>query len=357
MNLENLKYLPEIVQFMETADHYVYQIKAPQFKSDIEIEEWSYPNDVENWDDKAVLLKDAECKTLMEPVNTLMTNAGFDLYTENDIKNGKNYRFVELSFAIKPLQKNGIFAVEAPHFYLIPYVDNDEKLQVKILLSKFVFHYNLFSNLKNAVLINLETKDELELQYLQKLAEATEIICNQFKISTEKNQGKFTEAENEDPEKLIEEFIEATKAKDFNDENEVLEFKNNWKLIRENPEEYKEILVDEGYFDEDEEVDIRYFTQHLISEFFCAYDTDWKMDHEELSEFISEEIGQDFKIIYEETLQKPEVIARKIEQESDFTLLNINTQMDSYSFFLCKKTEKDKILDFARQLEFPIEDF
>lgn len=357
MNIENLKYLPEIVQFMETADNYVYHIKASQFKSDIEIEEWSYPNDVEKWDDKAVLLKDAECKTLLEPVNTLMTNAEFDLYTENDIKNGNNYRFIELSFAIKPLQKNGILAIEAPHFYLIPYVDNDEKLQVKILLCKFVFRYNLFSNMKNAVLINLETKDELELQYLQKLAEATEIICNQFKINTEQNQGKFVEVENEDPEKLIEEFIEATKANDFNDADEVLEFKNNWELIRKNPEKYKEILVDEGYFGEDEEVDTYYFTQHLLSEFLCTYDTDWKIDHEELNEFISGEIGQDFKITYEETLQKPEVIARKIEKESDYTLLNIDTQMDSYSFFICQKSEKEKILELAKKLGFPIEDY
>ena len=80
------------------------------------------------------------------------------------------------------------------------------------------------------------------------------------------------------------------------------------------------------------------------------------MDHEELSEFISEEIGQNFSITYEETLQKPSVIVEKIEKESSFTMLNINTQMDSYSFFICKKEEKEKILELARKLNFPIED-
>ena len=80
------------------------------------------------------------------------------------------------------------------------------------------------------------------------------------------------------------------------------------------------------------------------------------MDHEELSEFISEEIGQDFKITYEETKQKPSVIVEKIEKESDFTMLNIDTQMDSYSFFICKKSEKEKILELSRKLSFPIED-
>lgn len=266
-----------------------------------------------------------------------------------------NY-YVHISFAVKPLPKHkGILKQDAVNLFLLPCEDENGKQQVKVMCSKFSF-FGHFYQLKNAELLDVNSSDEIDQHYLQKLSEAVEIICNEFEITTDKNQGKFVKQIKEDPTKLLEEFIEITHAKDFNDEEGILEFKHHWDLIQKNPEEYKEIIVDEGYFDEDAEIDTHHFTKYLLSEFLCAFDTDWKMDHEELSEFISEEIGQDFKITYEETKQKPSVIVEKIEKESDFTMLNIDTQMDSYSFFICKKSEKEKILELSRKLSFPIED-
>ncbi|WP_446430582.1 DUF6630 family protein [Riemerella anatipestifer] len=139
--------------------------------------------------------------------------------------------------------------------------------------------------------------------------------------------------------------------KDFRSEEEIEVFKQNWYLIQENPEKYKEILVDEGYFDEDSEVDIPYFTQHLLSELLLTFNSDWKVDYDDLSEFISEKIQQEFVVKDKEMWQ----IVEKMEKESDFTMLNIDTQVDSYSLFICKKSEKERILEIARKLDFPIE--
>lgn len=205
-------------------------------------------------------------------------------------------------------------------------------------------------------LIDENPTDEREIHKINALQQAIEIICNQFNITTDQNKGHFVEYIQEDTEKLIAGFIEITHSKDFNDAKTVKEFIKYWKMIKSKPQKYLDLLIDEGYADEETEIDERDFYQKLLSEFLCAYDTDWKMDHEELSEFISEEIGQNFSITYEETLQKPSVIVEKIEKESSFTMLNINTQMDSYSFFICKKEEKEKILELARKLNFPIED-
>lgn len=124
-------------------------------------------------------------------------------------------------------------------------------------------------------------------------------------------------------------------------------------MIKNKPQKYLNLFIDEA--DEETEIDQIYLYHHLLSDFLCAYDTDWKMDHEELSEFISTEIQQDFKITYEKTFQKPNVILEKIEKESNYTMLNINTQMDCYSFFICKKEGKTRIFDLSRKLNFPIE--
>lgn len=139
--------------------------------------------------------------------------------------------------------------------------------------------------------------------------------------------------------------------KDFRSEEEIEVFKQNWYLIQENPEEYKEMLVEEGCFDEDCEIDIPYFTQHLLSELLLTFDSDWKVDYDDLSGLISEKIQREFVIKDKEMWQ----IVEKLEIESEFTMLNVDTQMDSYSLFICKKSEKGKILEIARKLDFPIE--
>ena len=357
MNIKNLKHLPEIVQFIDkNPKESFYEIEAPQFVTNIFVQEIVYPNWVKDWEDKDELLAQIESKDLMEPIKTMMGNADMHLISDEKIAEGTGYYYVHISFAVKPLPKHkGILKQDAVNLFLLPCEDENGKQQVKVMCSKFSF-FGHFYQLKNAELLDVNSSDEIDQHYLQKLSEAVEIICNEFEITTDKNQGKFVKQIKEDPTKLLEEFIEITHAKDFNDEEGILEFKHHWDLIQKNLEEYKEIIVDEGYFDEDAEIDTHHFTKYLLSEFLCAFDTDWKMDHEELSEFISEEIGQDFKITYEETKQKPSVIVEKIEKESDFTMLNIDTQMDSYSFFICKKSEKEKILELSRKLSFPIED-
>ncbi|WBX95848.1 hypothetical protein [Chryseobacterium gambrini] len=358
MKYENLKHLPEIVQFMdEKSQESFYEIYAPQFVTNIFVEEIIYPNWVKDWDNKDELLAQIESKDLMEPINTMMRNADMNLLTPEEIADETGYYYVAISFAIKPLPKfKGTFKQNSVNIFLIPYQDDKGESQVKIMFPRYAF-LGHFYQLKNAELLDINSKDEIDQQYLEKISEAVEIICNEFKITTEKNQGRFVENIKEDPEKLIEEFIEITHAKDFQDKKTIEEFKKYAKMIREKPEKYLKLLIKEDYADEDTEIDEKDFYYQLLKEFLLTYDDDWKMDHEALSEYISEEIGQDFKITYEETLQKPEVVAQKLEKESEYTLLNVDSQMDSYSFFLCKKGEKTKILNLAKKLHFPIEDY
>ena len=358
MNITNLKYLPEIVQYMdEKSEDSSREIDAPQFRSNVFVNEVFYPHWVKDWDDKDELLAQTDSTDLMEPINTMIKNANMGFLSAEDLASGKGYYYVYISFEVKPLPKlKGILKQDAVNVFLIPYKDEDGKPQVKIMFPKNAF-LGHFYQLKTATLLDVNSTDETDQYYLGKLSEAVEIICNEFKIPTEQNQGRFVEIVKESPEKLLEEFIAATHAKNFQDEKSIAKFRQQVKMIRETPEKYLKLLIEEGYADEEGEIDLPDFYQYLLSDFLLAYDTDWKMDHEALSEYITEEIGQKFTITYEETEQRPEVIARKLEQESDYTLLNIDRQMDSYSFLVVKKDDKDKILDLAKKLHFPIEDY
>ncbi|WP_300977825.1 hypothetical protein [Flavobacterium sp.] len=356
MSFKNLKYLAEIVSFMDQkSKESSCEIYAPQFESNIFVEEILYPKWVKDWENTDEYLSQLELD-IMTPIETMVQKSGLDCFEKEMIEQGSNYYYVNIFFSIKTFPKfKGVFKNEAVNIFLIPFEDDNGNEQVKIMSPIFSLGIH-FNQLMDAEPLDLDTTDERQIYKLKALSEAIEVICNEFKITTELNKGNFVGFVKEDSEKLINDFIEIAHVKGFNNEEEILEFKYNWNLIQLKPEEYKEMLVDEGYFDEDAEIDTHYFTQYLLSDFLCAFDTDWKMDHEELSEFISEEIGQDFKITYEETMQKPSVIVEKIEKESNYTMLNIDTQMDSYSFFVCKKSEKDKILELARKLNFPIED-
>lgn len=354
---DNLKHFTEIVLYVDENPEDYYEIEAPQFISNIFVVEIWYPEWVKNWENKDQLLEMVQTKDLMQPIEKMIRNSGLDLIPKKEIDNGSNYYYVHISFALKPLsQHKGLLNRDSLNIFLIPYENEMREIQVKIMSSRLAFlgHFYL---LENAELLNPSSNDELDKYYLEKISEAVELICNEFKIETENNKGRFTETIKEDDEKLLDEFIEITHANDFQEKNEIVRFKKNIKMIRDKPEVYLERCIKNGSLDEDCEIDVIDFYQGLLGEFLFSYQDDWKIDHEELSAYISEEIGQDFNITYEETGQRPEVIARKLEKESDFTLLNIDTQMDSYSFFLCEKSDKDKILELARKLHFPIEDY
>jgi len=106
MKYENLKHLPEIVQFMdEKSQESFYEIYAPQFVTNIFVEEIIYPNWVKDWEDKDELLAQIESKDLMEPINTMMRNADMALLTPEELANETGYYYVVISFAIKPSSK------------------------------------------------------------------------------------------------------------------------------------------------------------------------------------------------------------------------------------------------------------
>lgn len=363
MKFNNLKKLPEILAFMDDDNNH-WQQKAetylPAFKSDICIEALYYPSSFQGSDliETQENLKKLNAKDIYDPFEkAFLVPADLEFLSDEQKAEDEEYCVFMIYFDVLPVPKiRDLRKFQSLNFYLINSYYDDGSTKIHIFYNDWPYNSN-FENIANAKLLSEDPDDENEKYYLQVLLDAIEAICGEFKIATDENQGIFVEKMKKEPEKLLDDFLEITHAKDFQDEDAILEFKRNWKDIQENPEEYRDTLVDEDYLDEDEEIDSCSLYQYLLSQFLFTFDTDWKMEHEDLSEFISGEIQQDFKITFEETQQNPCIISEKIEKESDYTLLNIDTQGDSYSFFVCKKDEKAKILELAKKLSFPVEGY
>ncbi len=100
----------------------------------------------------------------------------------------------------------------------------------------------------------------------------------------------------------------------------------------------------------------------LFREFVYIYNDDWKMDYESLSQYISENIDQAFKVTFAECktafdesegkVMPTDVVRQKIEQQSNFTLLELKNGNDDVNFAIVKKADKPKILTLADELGF-----
>ncbi|GJJ80208.1 hypothetical protein PcPA57_09280 [Pasteurella canis] len=60
---------------------------------------------------------------------------------------------------------------------------------------------------------------------------------------------------------------------------------------------------------------------------------------------------------YRKKALEPYEIVERLEQKSDYTLLNIETEQDSYCLFVCKQRDKKRILQLARVLDLDIVPF
>lgn len=100
----------------------------------------------------------------------------------------------------------------------------------------------------------------------------------------------------------------------------------------------------------------------LLREFVYIYNDDWKMDYESLSEYIAEGIDQEFEVTFEQCktafdesdgeVEPADVIRQKIEQQSDFTLLQLISGNDDVNFAIVQKADKAKILTLTDELGF-----
>lgn len=131
-------------------------------------------------------------------------------------------------------------------------------------------------------------------------------------------------------------------------------------FIHDNPRKFAEKFVaNNERLEEEAASEFESYPKWLLYYFSLAqfdnihiYNDDWKFDNEGLSEFISEETGLEFA--YTDDDIRIEAVAEKLEQQSDYSLINLDGGGDDCHFLVIKKADKERILILAQALGIPI---
>ncbi|GIJ93755.1 hypothetical protein CAPN002_09730 [Capnocytophaga stomatis] len=203
-----------------------------------------------------------------------------------------------------------------------------------------------------------ETADETEKYHFDELLKFAEEVCKEIEIETEQNKGSF-EKENTADEENFDELIRLLNYNNYLSDNEISKLKTDWKNINENRRAFAERLIDEGiWFEEDleylDQQEKEYLLYWAFTEKFDVFKDDWKFDTKELSKYISEKIGQPFKVTFKEVGNDWGLVQEKLENLSDYTLLDIASGNDDCNFIVAKKEDKDVIYALANELNIPI---
>lgn len=217
--------------------------------------------------------------------------------------------------------------------------------------------------IKDSEPFDLHRLNEEETGFFNTLIEHIEKACHDLEIETERNQGIFNQQTFShhifEPEHNLNRFIELLNF----DKNLSKKERNKWIKgyfeLENNPDKFREKLEKWLNYEKDElegydKEELLYF---FLTELIDNYGDDWKFDYDELSRFISEKIGNTFKITDKDYKEGVSYINQKLETEFEYSLLDINSGCDDYNFIVVPLADKVELLEIAERLNLPIVHF
>lgn len=124
---------------------------------------------------------------------------------------------------------------------------------------------------------------------------------------------------------------------------------------------------------EDDELALNYWVvSYLFDNLIEYYRDDYKIDYDNLSEYISEQIEQTFQVSYEEYnkihrqnnqfnvfsddfITSFRYVCQQLESQSEFTLLHVLSGNDDVNYFVIDKADKPRLLMLADELGLLVE--
>ncbi|WP_166922171.1 hypothetical protein [Flavobacterium poyangense] len=190
-----------------------------------------------------------------------------------------------------------------------------------------------------------------------KVIKITELIFEKFNGFNRQKQLEIS-AELFYKEKLFNDFLETISDMNFFFPNEVNAAKRDFRLIQIEPESYLKKLIENGYIEKrDYDISLQFLYYNLLADYVPQFKGDIsRFNVGDLSKFITEEINLPFEIIVEEFDNNLEKVVEKLEILSSYTLLKIESKGGNCNLFLCKKQEREKILELSQILGFPIKE-
>ncbi|MFK8266725.1 DUF6630 family protein [Capnocytophaga cynodegmi] len=289
---------------------------------------------------------DYDYKEEIKHLNHIFSIFGFSEVDSQDIEAiGRGEGFMLLHFLFKVRKNTGLAKTYYVSFSLMRIEDDF----VYIHCDDVDAHRMTYREMMlNSHYFDPETANETEKYHFAELLKFSE-------VAYETLQKQIQPTDPISDEEAFDELLSLLNHDDYLSQEDITELKTDWQNIHQNREAFAQRLIDEGiWFEEDLEYVDTYETDYLMYwafvEKFNVYRDDWKFDPEALGDFISENIGQKFEITFEECGNDSRIVSDKLEQESDYTLLDLTSGNDDCNFIIAKKQDKQRIYTLADQL-------
>ena len=330
--------LAKIERYLQTQQDGCIDVKNTLFETPINAYQFYYSD---NWDDYSKeKFKELDFDGDMYDLQSQFCNPmGFAPASREEFFNGSGYSFLNIGFGIKPHKEyEHIIEFELPQrielFAGQPIRDAAYSLQHADKL--------FISNLMAAIYY----AKPLDEQYYKfdLLKHAVDLICDSIdRRETEINQ-----------EALFDELITLLETKKYIKAKYIKQVKSLYKWLNKDLEKCREKMIAFGDIYEDEDLDEEYAKLELIRSYLHCYQDDWKIDYDSLNHFLSESLKQTFEITFEEAQHEFARIKNKVETESDYTLLYVDTGCDNFYCLVCPKSAETRIIEIADILNLPI---
>ncbi|WP_172201683.1 hypothetical protein [Campylobacter sp. RM16188] len=343
--MKELQYIPDIIDLIQEELSGGHFANPPFGGSYMKVWQFFYPFSI-SYATKGLtnhFLSKAGYTDTYTPLKEFMSKAGFNAIPKEELSDDYNDVFLMISFYHYPAISNKLkklYANEKLLFFVIPYGESEE--DYKILL-KSEPNENIFLDMKESRILDPNSEDKEDQIYLNTLSKAIKFICKRLGIVVNDELLNLTTDE------ALSEFMNLCEVKDKE------EFKSCFYKVLLEPEICSAELAEQGYADPDETLSEKeLFYSFLLAPMLEAYEDDWKFDTKDLSAYIFKFTGKRLRLSEDMELFD---VADRLEKRSEFSLIEIDTQMDSICVFVCKKDHKEKIVDLGRMLGFDIKGF
>lgn len=331
--------IQQLEDFILSSENYDLYFEKSPFAFSMRVKYYFYPLDV----DVACrgltshFLREAGYDDLYSPLSNLMHNARIIPPSEAEMHAGDDcWALLLIRFRVQPPispEVKKLYATEYLTFICLAYDDEDGQKQYQVMVASPTTG-NLFKEMQGAKLA-----EEQDPAYLRCFEEAMDFLGERL---------GFAQTEDEISEQdALHEFAQCLAIQDQ------ASFFRDYHALQHTPEHCMQQLIEQGYASEEDTPEWHYLAyRFLLQPALHAFETDWRIDNAELSDYLSSMIGQPFKLPKKSLM--PEDIAQRLEKKTDYTLLNIETEQDAYCFFICLASVKNRVLKLARRLNFDI---
>ena len=333
--------LAKIERYLQTQQDGCIDVKNTLFETPINAYQFYYSD---NWDDYSKeKFKELDFDGDMYDLQSQFCNPmGFVPASREEFFNGSGYSFLNIGFGIKP-HKEYEHIIKEIKFEFPQRIELFAGQPIRDAAYSLQHADKLFISNLMAAIYYAKPLDEQYYKF-DLLKHAVDLICDSIdRRETEINQ-----------EALFDELITLLETKKYIKAKYIKQVKSLYKWLNKDLEKCREKMIAFGDIYEDEDFDEEYAKLELIRSYLHCYQDDWKIDYDSLNHFLSESLKQTFEITFEEAQHEFARIKNKVETESDYTLLYVDTGCDNFYCLVCPKSAETRIIEIADILNLPI---